>query len=221
MANKVTLKHKLPCGTVQTRTTARTYTHVVVGRRDPLKIRQERARIFDVDLRNFEFYAALVAIGAGGQYRHSNGLAITIKQGDYEEALQAISGCDTAQAYAEKVRDQRLAAHDLEADAGKLSAWFIVGWCGRQELADKLAARERSTGWCWHVVMPVEINHGEMPVPQKIPRREYLLEGRALAAAFVVAQANWPGVELGYTGTDPKTFRHYFQEWGNPAPFVL
>ncbi|KPC02711.1 Uncharacterized protein AC499_1551 [Pseudomonas amygdali pv. lachrymans] len=39
--------------------------------------------------------------------------------------------------------------------------------------------------------------------------------------AFEVAHARWPGVKLGYIGTDRKTFQHYFQEWGNNEPFNL
>lgn len=56
---------------------------------------------------------------------------------------------------------------------------------------------------------------------RKIPVRSFILMGEAQSAAFKVAATRWPNIKLGYTGTDPKTFEHYFQEWGNPHPFIL
>jgi hypothetical protein len=45
--------------------------------------------------------------------------------------------------------------------------------------------------------------------------------GQSQTAAFKAAEKRWPGVKLGYVGTDPETFRHYFQEYANPQPFIL
>ena len=56
---------------------------------------------------------------------------------------------------------------------------------------------------------------------RKRPQLQYILTGLSLQVAFEVARERWPNVNLGYVGTDRKTFQHYFQEWGNPEPFIL
>lgn len=56
---------------------------------------------------------------------------------------------------------------------------------------------------------------------RKIPVLHSILLGQAQSAAFEAAAKRWPGVKLGYVGTDPETFRHYFQEFANPRPFIL
>lgn len=56
---------------------------------------------------------------------------------------------------------------------------------------------------------------------KKIPNLQIILMDRAQSAAFKVAATRWPNIHLGYVGTDPKTFEHYFQEFGNPHPFIL
>lgn len=55
----------------------------------------------------------------------------------------------------------------------------------------------------------------------KRPALQLILCNLSLQVAFEVANARWPGVELGYIGTDRKTFQHYFQERGNKEPFIL
>lgn len=56
---------------------------------------------------------------------------------------------------------------------------------------------------------------------RKIPKLEFCLMGQSQSAAFKAAEKRWPGEKLGYVGTDPETFRHYFQEHANPKPFIL
>jgi hypothetical protein len=53
------------------------------------------------------------------------------------------------------------------------------------------------------------------------PRLEFILSGLSLQVASDVASKRWPDVKLGYLGTDRKTFQHYFQQVGNPQPFIL
>lgn len=43
----------------------------------------------------------------------------------------------------------------------------------------------------------------------------------AFNEAFAAAAKKWPGVKLGYVGTGVKSGQHYFQENGNPSPFIL
>jgi len=39
--------------------------------------------------------------------------------------------------------------------------------------------------------------------------------------AFEKAGKAWPGVELGLVGRNTETGAYYFQERGNPAPFII
>jgi hypothetical protein len=66
-----------------------------------------------------------------------------------------------------------------------------------------------------------EVMHDPSATSQKIPVLETILSDRAMKVAFEVAGKRWPNVKLGYVGTDRKTFQHYFQEFGNPNPFIL
>jgi hypothetical protein len=56
---------------------------------------------------------------------------------------------------------------------------------------------------------------------QERPQLEFVLSGVPLILAFAEARKRWPQVELGYIGTDRTFSRHYFQEWGNPTPFII
>jgi hypothetical protein len=56
---------------------------------------------------------------------------------------------------------------------------------------------------------------------KKSSQLESCLVRPSLTQAFEAAALKWPGVKLGYIGTDLKTFRHYFQEFGNPLQFIL
>lgn len=157
---KVTLKHKLPCGAIETRTTARTYSHVVVMRRDLSVIREQEGRISKLDLSNYEFFKAALAAGVGGSQRLQGGLDIKVDQARYDRAVIEIGDCKSAQAYAEKRRDARLAAHDAKHGNAKFGDWFVAGWCGRADLAEKLAQKERK-GWAPADVRVEAINNGE------------------------------------------------------------
>ncbi len=161
MTKKTTLKHKLPCGKIETRTTSREYSHVVIMRLDLKVIREQEGRISKVDLSNFDYFTKLVAAGAGGTYKHGNGLTSSVSQEQYDRALTSIEGCATAQAYAEKRRGERLARHDAAHGDAEFSGWFVAGWCGRAALAEKLAQKERNTGWAPADVRAEAINHGE------------------------------------------------------------
>lgn len=56
---------------------------------------------------------------------------------------------------------------------------------------------------------------------RKPPRLDFILSGQSMQVASEVASKRWPAVKLGYVGTDRQTFQHYFQELGNPEPFIL
>lgn len=165
MTKKVTLKHKLPCGAVETRTTARTYTHVVIVRRDLRAIREDAAKLRSVDVSNFEHYQLQIAQGVGAPTRLADGSLLNgypVTQAAYDRAVAEIEGCDSAQQYAEKCIAARLAKHDAEHGTRAVGDWYIAGWCGRADLAEKLASKERNSGWCVAEAIPVAINHGEL-----------------------------------------------------------
>ncbi|WP_405124311.1 hypothetical protein [Pseudomonas alloputida] len=162
MAKKITLKHALPCGEIATRTTAREYSHVVIVREDLVALRASRDVISKVDLDNFRFYSSLVAAGAGNHYLHNSGSlsAYPVTQADFDKAQAAIGGHADAQAYADACRLARLAKHDeLWGDATR-GPWGIVGWCGRLDLATKLAAQQRGYN-CRTDVQVEAVNNGE------------------------------------------------------------
>lgn len=161
MAKKITLKHALPCGEIATRTTAREYSHVVILRDDLVAVRASRDVIFQSDLDNFRFYSSQVAAGAGNHYLHSCGSrsAYPVTQDDFDKAQAEIGGHADAQAYADACRLARLAKHDeLWGDATR-GPWAIVGWCGRLDLATKLAAQQQGYA-CRTDVQVQAVNNG-------------------------------------------------------------
>lgn len=158
---KITLKHRLPDGTVASRWTARAYSHVVIARHDLVKIRAEAGRLSKVDCSNFAYYQKQIAAGVGGTYSLGNDLMSSpLSQADYDRAVERVAGCETAEQYAEKCRDERLAAHDARYGTASAGEWFVEGWCGRADLAEKLASRCRASNWCRRDVQVQAINDG-------------------------------------------------------------
>jgi hypothetical protein len=60
-----------------------------------------------------------------------------------------------------------------------------------------------------HCVARKAPEKGKKAGKRKIPPLQTLLMGQSQTAAFKAAEKRWPGVKLGYVGTDPETFRHY------------
>ena len=160
MAKMTTLKHKLPCGTVVTRKTAREYSHVVIGRRDAAALREARNVISKQDLGNYAYFRKHLEIGVGNSYPLSSQFDHVVTQGEYNKALAVLEGCSNAQEYAEKSRAARLAKHDAEWGDKVAGEWFVAGWCGRPDLADKLVATQRSAAYCNRDMQAVAINNG-------------------------------------------------------------
>lgn len=161
MAKKITLKHALPCGTIATRTTAREYSHVVILRTDLVAARAELDRISDNVLANFAYDQKIVGIGAGGQVRASNGRFYPVTQDNVDRALASMRGFTDAQAFAEARRQERLAEFDAEHGDATRGPWAIVGWCGREDLARKLANQQQGYA-CRTDVQVQAINNGEL-----------------------------------------------------------
>lgn len=140
---KLTALHE---GVTFTRTTARTYTHVVIGRYDiEARVKSARQHASEYLRRNWDYYAQL----ADGTYRY---LAQTNpEQIARAEALVAMGVDAAAQHEADRA----------EANARKniTGEWEALGWCGRPDLAIKEANRYRAgadLGFAEVVVIPVQ-----------------------------------------------------------------
>lgn len=140
---KQTLKHRLPCGAIATRKTARNYSHVVICRED-LTARRAALAIVRSEESNFNFYRKIAETGVGNCYRHGNGLMSSpITQADHDKYSALIATHKTAQAFAEHCAAERVAQHDAKHGDAAVGPWYIAGWCGRADLAEKLAATTR------------------------------------------------------------------------------
>lgn len=162
MATKNTkLTATMPCGTLVTRTTARTYTHVVVACDDLAVLRADAGKSTDVDRKRYARLTKQVTLGVGGTYTVNDygvrPFTVTIDQSDYDDAVKALAGCETFDAYAAMVIAGRLARHDEKYGDAPTSAWGVVGWCGRPDLAEKAASKHRAL-FGVHSVQIVPVN---------------------------------------------------------------
>jgi hypothetical protein len=158
MAKKHTYRVMLPDGSEITRTTERTYTHVVVYT-ESLEKRLAHARSPEwrkMEVKNHAYEAKIAKHGDGTGTAY--GLPV---EGEYdykpaarakaiEQAKAFIAKYPTVEAYiAEKLADRE--AYARRAADG---SWCLAGWCGRADLAQKLAAKDH---FCHDkiVVLPV------------------------------------------------------------------
>lgn len=120
-------------GRVLKRTTARTYTHVIVVRRLQADAEAEARRVTKWDRKNFDYYTECLTTR---NFRPT---------GDYtEEALTArLAG--GWEAYCERLIAARLAMVAASAKEGAYE-WGAHGWAGSRDLAEKAAQRERNNG---------------------------------------------------------------------------
>lgn len=139
MAKKHTYKVTLPGGEVITRTTARTYTHVVVFKYDAAKreAHDTSKAWLKTEASNHAYYsknAADVNAGVYGapepsEYAYrTEGRAKT-----YEEAKAWTAKYPTVADYSAACLASRRAY-----SASVLNKWQIAGWCGRLDLAHKV-----------------------------------------------------------------------------------
>jgi hypothetical protein len=139
MAKNRKLTATLPNGEVITRTTARTYTHVVVYTISEAKAMAAawNPEIEAQERKNFAYYTACAA----GEHEHTkapegapqwqiNNAATYRTQAQY-----ILNGFPTAEAYVAGRRARSEGDARKQIDAG----WHIAGWCGRGDLAVKLA----------------------------------------------------------------------------------
>jgi hypothetical protein len=132
----------------------RTYTHTVVFQKSYAKALERASQLYKVDGENFDYYVELAA----GQHQRvtpdsgyhasysaefiANARANQIAENERRQASakETIEG-HTRESYQRLKRDERVA----EVERGKANGhldhdWFNAGWCGRLDLAQKLAA---------------------------------------------------------------------------------
>lgn len=144
-----------PAGVKHKRTTERTYTHIVVARRSKeyaLQSAQTKWMHFDS---NFWYHQAFIDGTSKWLERKSwetdESYAKRVSS-DVERAKKANRGCSTPEELWEIVKAEQVAA----ADAADYSKWHALGWCGRRDLAEKLACGAGGGKWAEVVILPVE-----------------------------------------------------------------
>ena len=140
MAKNRKLTATLPNGEVITRTTARTYTHVVVYTINEAKM-MAACWTTENEVRerhNYVYYAQCAA----GEHDHAR-----VHEGDPEWRASSAATCrrngaeilaefPTVEAFLAGRRARSEGHARKSIDAG----WHLAGWCGRPDLASKLAA---------------------------------------------------------------------------------
>lgn len=145
-----------PAGVVHTRnSTSRTYSHAVIARRsyDSALASAEAYRC-----PNYEYYRSI----ADGTSRHlaprswqtADQHAARLKAA-VATALADLNGAESAEAYVAAKRAEAVARVEADEAAGEFDEWSVLGWAGRPDLADKLAASSRNRG-CWADVTVLE-----------------------------------------------------------------
>lgn len=154
MTKATKIAHQLADGTVVTRKTARTYTHVVVARFNLTERRARYAQPQDLDRQNFETVRRWLESG------HANGRALTAE--DVARHTAGQHGAKTADEYAALMAQARVERVNQDHGTGERSAWFVCAWCGRLDLAEKEA--RRVTGYNYADIRVEAINHGAREV---------------------------------------------------------
>lgn len=108
----------------------RVYTHTVISKRNFNRDLDDAGKIKATDADNFAYYTRRAADSSQ----------------DTANALEQLAGAKTVTEYQFAKRDARVAAVLAARDAGAYDVWHNAGWCGRLDLAQKLAAKEASYG---------------------------------------------------------------------------
>lgn len=150
-----------PAGTF-TRKTARTYTHVVIGRQDLEAARTAAHTLSRNDInnakKNFAYYSEQAALGVDGlrrehlaKWNYSKSDAEFQREYTNAKALADL-GWD---AYLETVRSRQIHNH-LEAVNRGCYQISALNWCGRLGLAQKEAAKAQKRGFRDVAIYPVD-----------------------------------------------------------------
>lgn len=151
--SKTKFTHALPDGQIATRTSVRTYTHVVIGRRR-LEVDRAAARRDAMQYRDdFKYYQKVVTAGVGGRYPGMAPWRRGLTAGEVADAKQAIDGYTDADTYAEA----RVASRLECIGPGEFGPWEALRWSGSLANAAK-GARDLES--CGYAVQIEPINGG-------------------------------------------------------------
>ena len=148
-------KHSVidPRGVTHTRTSQNRVYPFVVLVRDSYEHALARAVGPDYaasDRKNYAYYVAL----ANGTHAHCKNLYSNDDAAKrIADAKAYIAGCDTFDAYLAKQQVERVARVDARKAKGDFDTWGPAGWCGRRDLAEKLAHKERAGGYRAEVII--------------------------------------------------------------------
>lgn len=164
MSKKIKLTATTPVGTF-TRTTARTYTHVVVARQDQAAARERAYSATAHDTKtarsNFAFYTHQAELGVEGlkaehaaKWRYVKPQAEFIRQHMTAKSLAGL-GLD---GYLATLRERAIESHEKTVREGGFQ-FGAINWCGRLDLAQKEASKAQRQGWIDVQIFPVD-EHG-------------------------------------------------------------
>lgn len=132
-----------PNGKRHTRTSQnRTYAFAVIVR-DGYQQALARATSTNCDAQHARNYAYYVAL-ANGTHAHCS---FSDAERSIASAKAKIADCPTVEAYLAKLTADAVAAVEAAKAKGKYDEFGVYGWCGRYDLAQKLAAKARSINY--------------------------------------------------------------------------
>lgn len=149
----------LPDGkTAQRVSQNRTYSHVVVCRTLYEVALRDADRISTGDLGNYRFHREFVdgtsRFLVRASYERDDAQFAARCAKDIARSVEELAGVDSAQAYAEAKRAERVAAVEAKRAAGGFDRWWAGSWSSRLDLAQKACGE--FTGYAETRVLPCE-----------------------------------------------------------------
>lgn len=145
---------------VARRKSDRTYTHAVVVRSSYENHLATAQALHGTDAANYSYFvreaSATVEQFLSRTPWHSEAQAAHA----IADAQEQIKGITTLDEYRAAKRAERIATVEAEKIAGRFDTFGVIGFCGRRELAESLAAQNRGKAW-WAEVLIVEVEAHE------------------------------------------------------------
>lgn len=150
MSNKHTYQVTAPDGSIHARTTARTYSHVVLAKHCEKTAREWAKWTIapkSVERKNFAYYQAIV----DGSHAHSR----TTSEQKQAQYADLIARHETAENYVQALYADAVRTIDAQVKDGYFDEYHAIAWCGRRDLAEKQVASNASRGWTGFVIQEV------------------------------------------------------------------
>lgn len=135
---KTTYTVTAPNGAVFTRKSDRVYTHAVVYQDSYEGWMKTYDAIWSVDKSNFNYDLKIVATNG---CIHSDHSTPEYRAERVAKSQARIDQYKTADAFAAAMRAERVRSLNEKKKAGGFDTWMVEGYCGRHDLAVKLAAK--------------------------------------------------------------------------------